>query len=317
MKQQTETIIKKKNMSWSSIKKQENIFCFLMLITFIVYWLVFWLYANFSSIELAFTEYDPYLDVHSLLPSDKLFTNFGNFINDVFSLKTSYLANGALMHLISTLVCLPTSYIFSFMICKKCTGSGFFKVMMYLPAILSGMVVTLLYKHFIEGAIFEFIKLNLGQELFFFSDARYNWSVVIIYLVYFGMPGSLLINLGTMSRIPQDLIEYGELEGLSLFQEFIYVTIPFVFPMLQVQCLGLFTGFFTTQGPLYSLYEGGAPENLKTFGYFMFTSIYGAENPGTMYGYTSAANLTIGLVSVPIVQATKWLFDKIDPGAEL
>lgn len=35
-----------------------------------------------------------------------------------------------------------------------------------------------------------------------------------------------------------------------------------------------------------------------------------------MFGYTSAANLTIGLVSVPIVQLTKKLFDRLDPEAE-
>ena len=300
-----------------NVRVQENIFCFCMLITFIVYWAIFWLYANFTSIELAFTSFDPYLEVHKLLPKDKMFDNFINFINDVFSLKTSYLKNGVIMHLVGTLVCLPISYIFSFMICKKCMGSGFFKVMMYLPSILSGMVVVLMYKHFIEGAIFEYVKLNFGKELFFFTNVKHNWSVVIIYLVYFGMPGSLLVNLGTMSRIPKELIEYGELEGLSLFKEFLIVTLPFVFPMLQIQCLGLFTGFFTAQGPLYALYEGNAPENLKTFGYYLFTSIYGAKDPASMYGYTSAANLVIGLASVPIVQLTKWIFDKLDPGAEL
>ena len=34
------------------------------------------------------------------------------------------------------------------------------------------------------------------------------------------------------------------------------------------------------------------------------------------YGFTSAVNLTIGLVSIPIIYGTKRLFDKIDPGAE-
>ena len=122
-----------------------------------------------------------------------------------------------------------------------------------------------------------------------------------------------------MSRVPPDLVEYGELEGISLFKEFYLITIPMVFPVLQVQCLGMFTGFFTTQGPLYTLYGGNAPENLQTFGYFMFTSVYqgrGGIRPELMYAYNSAANLFIGIVSIPIVQATKWLFDKFDPQAE-
>ena len=35
-----------------------------------------------------------------------------------------------------------------------------------------------------------------------------------------------------------------------------------------------------------------------------------------MYGYTTAANLSIGLISIPIVWGTKKLLDRFDPEAE-
>jgi hypothetical protein len=85
-----------------------------------------------------------------------------------------------------------------------------------------------------------------------------------------------------------------------------------------VQCLGLFSGFFTAQGPLFTFYQKEAPDNMRTFGYNLFSQIARdeSETAKRLYGYSSAVGLTIGLVSIPIVQATKWLFDKLDPGAE-
>lgn len=302
-------------------KTKENIFCFCVVIIFVLQWLLFWLYANFNSIRLAFTEFNIQTETHVYLPYERLFENFKNFINDVFdNVGGRYIFNGAIMHLLNTLVCLPFSYMIAFIIYKKLPGTGFFKVTLYLPSILSAMVTILLFRHFVEGFLDEvWFKLFNKSLPFVMIDPKYNWWVVGTYIVFFGLPGNLLINIGSISRVPPELVEYGELEGISLFKEFTTITLPLVFPVLQVQCLGLFVGFFTAEGPLYSLYAGKAPENLITFGYYMFTSVYegrGGVRPELMYGYNSAANLLIGVLSVPIVQITKKLFDLFDPEAE-
>ena len=62
-----------------------------------------------------------------------------------------------------------------------------------------------------------------------------------------------------------------------------------------------------------------APEGTITFGYYMTLQVIGDNGGGDnrfMYGYTTAANLTIGLVSIPIIWGTKKLFDRFDPEAE-
>lgn len=302
-------------------KKQESIFCFCVTIVFILQWLLFWLYGNVNSIRLAFTRFNVVTETHDLLPIDRIFENFSNFITDIFSSNGgSYVVNGIIMHLISSFLCIPISYMVAFIIYKKLPMSGFFKVVLYLPSILSTMVTVLLFKHFIEGFVDGLWALWFEKPLpFLFMDPAYNWMIIIVYIIFFGVPGSLLVNLGTMSRVPKELIEYCELEGASLFKEFCLITVPMMFPIVQVQCLGLFVGFFTTQGPLYTLYGGAAPENVQTFSYYIFTSIFGGRGgvrPELMYGYSSASNLLIGLVSIPIVQLTKWLFDLMDPGAE-
>lgn len=298
---------------------QDQVFCAVILIPFVVQFAIFWVYANFTSIRLAFTFYNG--ADHVLLPFNRLFENFGNFIRDICSQTGGkYILNGAYYHLIGSFVCLPVSYMIAYVIYKKLPGTGFFKVMLYLPQILSTMVTVLVYKHFVESGIDGvYGKIFETQMPYVFRDVKYNRMIITVYMIYYGLAGSLLINLGTMSRVPPELIEYGQLEGVTMWKEFTTVVLPLMFPLVQVQCLGVFSGFFTAQGPLFTFYDNGAPENLQSFGYFMYISIArndSSEAAKYMYGYTSAASLTIGLVAVPIVQATKKLFDRLDPEAE-
>lgn len=314
---------------------QENIFCFCVLILFFIQFIVFWVYANINNIALAFQTYIPgtaqnpgYFRFFTW--EEGIFSSFAEFFGNIFSGNERYglgaIANGAYFHILSSFVCLPFSYMIAFILYKKLPATGFFKVVLYLPAILSGMVTIWLYRHMLEsglGGESGFVKQVLGMQFpKVFTEPTYNRFVVSLYVVFFGLPGSLLVNLGSMSRVPHELVEYGELEGISLWKEFCLITVPMIFPVLQVQCLGLFTGFFTAQGPLYVLYgqdETGACANLATFGYNMFRDIAGGPEGDAAklrFSYNSAAGLTIGLISIPIVQLTKALFDKLDPGAE-
>jgi len=301
-------------------KVQENLFCFAMIFVFVIQWAIFFVYANVNSVRLAFTQYNPVSAKHNLLPMNKLFANFAEFFGDLFSSPQGgkYFLNGAIIHLITSMICLPLNYIFAFLIYKKMRLTAAFKIIMYLPVILSGMVTTLMFKYFIEWNIADLAQ-NVGIKFpYVFTDRAWNMLTVCIYSFFFGQTLSLVV-LGTMARVPSELIEVGNLEGISLFREFRMVVIPMIFPVLQVQCLGMFVGFFTVQGPLYALYGGAAPDNVRTFGYHLFVSVIGGDVPKSkefMYGYTSAANLSIGLISVPIVQLTKRLFDRFDPQAE-
>ncbi len=304
----------------------ENLFAFSVLFLFVLQFIVFWVYANINNIMLAFQKYDAQSNEFKFFAWDEnIFSNFARVFKNIFGGSEKYglhaILNGAYFHVLTSFVCLPFSYMIAFILYKKLPATGFFKVVLYLPAILSSMVTVWIFRYMVEvgiGGIYDKAQGLSGAFPAVFKSPVYNRFVVSFYVIFFGLPGSLLINLGSMSRVPQELIEYGELEGISLWKEFILVTVPMIFPVLQVQCLGLFSGFFTNQGPLFTFYAKDAPSNLATFGYNLFISVVDGDTTAAKmsYGYNTAVSLTIGLISVPIVQATKWLFDKLDPGAE-
>ncbi len=300
------------------------IFCILMLAYPIVQWLIFYVYANINSVLLSFQRYNVETGGFEFFAFDKMFTNFQNVLSDLFGQGSAnlgrYFLNGALFHLCGLLIAYPISMLFAFIVYKKVPLSNAFKVILYLPSILSGMVISMLFKYFVERALPAFAMLMGNEEFPALFDPDHALGTLLFYTVYFGMPGGIVINVSTMSRVPNDLIEYGKLEGLTMFQELRYLTIPLIYPLLEVQLLGAFVGFFTYSGPLYALFAESAfdkvGDSVITFGYYMYTRVIGRNASEAMYGYTAASNLMIGLVSVPIVYGTKWLLDKFEPGVE-
>lgn len=307
-------------------RRNAELFAICILVPVFIHFFVFHIALNFNSVLLAFKYFDG--KEQRFFKLNEIFTNFIRFFNEVFiDPKTSqYLLNGMLFQLIDIVV-LPIGYIIAFVIYKKMPFSGFYMVVMFLPGILSGMIVALGFKAFINDALLNYWEWVLKKDVIDYvaplgprSDNAF--LILCLFKFYNAMLGGLLVNVGTMKKIPEDLVEYGRLEGLSMWQEFRILTMPMMFSLVQIGCLTMFSGFFTEAGPLFALYGTGeyVPESTITFGYYMQASILGSDitdvNPEYMYGYTSAVNLTIGLVSVPIIWGTKKLFDLFDPEVE-
>lgn len=305
-------------------RRNAELFCLCILIPAFLHFIVFNLLMNFESLLLAFQYYDGYKQ--QFYEIDKIFTNFIRFFNELFvAPETSkYFLNGMVFQLVD-IVAIPSSLMIAYAIYKRFPMTAFYMVIMYLPGIFSGMITALGFKSLINEGLrnaWEFL-LERPRDQFvapLLSDNAF-W-ILSLYKFYFAMPGALLVNVGTMRKLPEELIEYGRLEGMTYAQEFVYVVLPMMFSLIQISCLGMFAGFLTESGPLFAVYGTGqdVPKSAITFGYYMQASVLGDKLTGSLpdyiYGYSTAVSLTIGIVTVPIVWGTKKLFDLFDPEVE-
>ena len=317
--------MRKKEVSLSVKKKLSKfdrgavIFCSCLLTLFVVHWLIFYLYANLNSILLAFQKYSPKSHTYEFLKGSHAFDNFKWIFTDMFVGRNigNYILNGFLYQVTAVVIAFPVSIMFAFIIYKKMPMTGVYKVVLFLPSMVSAMVIALLFKYFAERGLLDiFNSMGMKIDKIFYTDGKLDLIILLSYSTFMAMPGSLLVNVGTMSRVPQELIEYGRLEGMTMFQEFIHLTVPMMYPLLQVSCLGIFSGIFGAQGALYPMFAEKAPEQTWSFGYYIFTAVVTDMQSNSMFGYTAAVNLLVGAVSLPIVWGTKKLFDRFDPGAE-
>jgi ABC-type sugar transport system permease subunit len=112
---------------------------------------IFWVFVNINSILLAFRDYNPDFNTFS-------FCGFDNFKAVIADLKNiafmkPAIKNSLIVYVCGILISTPLSVIFSYYLYKKKLMHKTFKTILFLPHILSSLIVVLLYKYFVDRAI--------------------------------------------------------------------------------------------------------------------------------------------------------------------
>ena len=153
---------KEKNQLASRAKKR-LIFYILMLIFPMANFCMFYVYVNLDMFKLAFTHYDLDPTGFGYIVSFVGFDNFA-FVFDFLS-KRIFMVTQSMSFYFFTLAMMPIAVIFSYYIYKGYPAANFFRVILYLPSIFSGVVMVLLYK-LLFAWVFE-IELAIGHILFY------------------------------------------------------------------------------------------------------------------------------------------------------
>jgi len=310
--------IKKGKVTYKSLSqgtRSRNLFLFCVLVIPVLQFVVFYIGVNINSILLSFKEYD--------INAGRYFyvglKNFKEFIND---LRNNYVLayatkNSLILYAIGLFISMPLQIMSSFFVYKKIPLSEFFKVFLYLPSIISSIVMTIIFKYFVDKAVPEMLRL-LGMETVpnFFLDTQLAFPTIIIYNVWFGLGGGIILYTGAMSRIPDSLIESAQLEGVTLWKEFWYITVPLIFPTITVFLVTGVAGIFTNQAAIYNFFGADARQDLYTYGYFLFIKVVGDNASLSLYPYASAAGLLFTFIAAPITIFVKYLLEKYGPSAE-
>ena len=302
---------KHKNNMGVAGNRQRYLFIFLMLIIPIIFFCVFNVGVKFNSVLLSLKEYDA--GVYKFVGFGNFKTVFNNIFHDVeviYSFKNSFI-----FYCVGLFITLPVSILTTYLIYKKVPGSEFFKVMAFLPQMLSTIIMTLMYKYFVDKFIPLFCEWrNLTVPNVFFDETKLG--VMLFYNVWVNLGANIILYIGAMTRIPQDLIEVGVLEGISLWKEFWLVTFPLIFPTITVFIVAGVAGLFTNQCFVYNFYGNFAPQDISTLGYYMFVKVVGENSALANYPYASAFGVIFTLVAAPITLLVKYLLEKFGPGAE-
>jgi ABC-type sugar transport system permease subunit len=219
--------------------------------------------------------------------------------------------NSITLYLVGLLVSTPLNLIFSFFLYKKVPGSGFFRVVLFLPSIITSLVVSLMFRYFVENALSELIGFNL------LTKKATGFGTLVFYCVWSGFGSGILIYTSAMSKIDESIVEYGELEGMTLLQEFWYVTLPLVYPTFTIFMVSGIASLFTAQAAAFNFYGTGARADMQTLGYIFFVRIMKSVAVSyVQYPYSSAAGFLFTLVATPVTLLVKWALEKYGPSTD-
>ncbi len=341
-----EQSIKKKAKVYSRTRNR-LIFYTIMLIWPVLQMAIFYVYVNFNSILLAFQKYTENTNgIGYIITFDKHFENFQVAWSKLIIDKLWMIGNSLKFYAIDY----PTSIIlcmsFSFYIYKKYPGSGVFKVFLYLPQIISGLVLSIIFKYLADYGYREIVSLiHYGGDVIMDSkhisqmvaDGVYNDGgllynentaliTVIIFNISFSFGSGMLLYSSTMSSIDESVVESCQLDGCNVFQEFWFITLPLIFPTFKQLFITSLCGIFTNQMSILSLYGENCPPDIRlkicTLGYdiYLKTSVIGQlqnqQYVSFSAGELAAWGVILSVIMVPLIMWLRKVLTKFGPSVD-
>lgn len=298
------------------IKKQTKdlIFYIFLLIVPVVQFILFYVCVNFNSVLLSFQKIST-LEGTTTFTFDNIINTFQLMTTDktMLTIAGTSLLSYALILLIGT----PLGLFFSYYIYKKFPFSSGFRVLLFLPSIISAIVMVTIFRFFVDRAVPEFFNKYLGTYMLGLTEnTETRYATVIFYNIWIGFGTSVLMYSNSMSGISPDIVESAHLDGATGLREFWHITLPLIYPMLTTFLITGVIGIFNNQINLYSFYGGGAPLDLQTFGYYIYDATKKAGTSRSEYPPLAAMGLLLTCVAVPLTLSVKYLLERFGPSED-
>jgi len=306
--------IKKKKGGFQKSNRADLIFYICMAAFPVLQFCVFYIGVNFNAMLLVFQKFDVITGKTSFVGFDNIAKALTGLFTDG-TLKSS-LWNGIGMWFIVNGISIPLGLFFSYYIYKKLFGAGFFRVVLFLPSIISGIVMVAMFQFFVERAIPELVNLLFHSEILgLLENKETRFATLMFYNIWVGFGGSVLYYSNAMSAISFELVEAAKLEGCEGFNEFRYITFPMIFSIFSTFFVMSIAGLFTGSYSLFSFWGTQASTDLSTLGYYLYVRTYLAASKAE-YPYLSAIGVCMTFIAVPMTMLVKGLLEKYGPKTE-
>ena len=175
-------------------------------------------------------------------------------------------------------------------------GKPIYRVLLILPWAVPNYITALIWKglfHKQFGAINGLIEAVGGQGISWFSSAGTAFAANLCTNVWLGFPFMMVVCLGALQAIPQDLYEAAEIDGAGWFDRLRLITLPLLMPAL-VPALLLGTVWTFNQFNIVYLVSGGEPDGATEI---LISEAYRwAFTRQEQYGYAAAYAVLIFVV---------------------
>lgn len=289
-------------------KLKKNLFLITVFTIPTLHFLIFWLYTNISSIAMAF---------QNRIGEFIWFDNFEWYISDMFApipkvKALEGLVNSLKFWVFGLLVETPTALAISYFFFKKIKGTEFFNVVLYLPCIISSVVMATVFKNFLSSvgplaSLFEAMHKEFPLLLY---NSEYAMGAMLFYNFWTGFGTSLILYTSAMKKIPEEIFEAAQLDGITLWKEFIYIVFPLIWSLYSTMLMMSVGNIFTASGPILLLTNG--EYGTMTIAHATFQQYFEFNQPER----ASAIGLLYSAIALPLVLFTRWLLNKLDSNAE-
>lgn len=293
------------------IFRDDTIPAYILMAPMLIGFIVFSLYPIFFIVEWSWFEYDGI--------REPIFIGIENFVR-VFTRSNAFwmsLANTFIITIGKTLIEIPLALVLAVLINKKGKLNTLFRSTFFLPSIVSIAIVGLIFSIIFQsyGGAINMMLEDFGvisRYIDWFSNKWTAMAVIIMASIWSHFGVNMIFFLMGLQSVPEELYECARIDGVNKVQQFIYITVPMLAPIMQIIImLAIVEGMKMTDMVLVLTNGGPAGQTEVVMTYiFKYFFRYGGEAATRLqYGYASSmavvTAIIIGIITILYLRFTK------------
>jgi len=188
----------------------------------------------------------------------------------------------------------------------------FYYTVLTIPLLMSPVSVGLIWKMFLHpdlGILNYFLSLLNVGPFNWLSDAKMTFWSVLMVDVWQQVSFMILLLLAGLSGLPREPYEAAKIDGAREVQQFFFITLPLMRPVISVALILRTIFAFRTYDLIYVLTRGGPGVSTEVLSYFIyrrtFMGLQPAEAAATSY-------ILLIMIFALVVLAFKYIYKSIE-----
>ena len=242
--------------------------------------IVFFFIPFFQTFGLSFFDYSS--SIYN--PTFNGLDNYAKLFKEPIFYKVMF---NTFMYLVIAVPFLVTFPLFlAILINQKIRGITLYKILLYLPVIVSIVVAAIAFKWLYAGQgilNYAFSLINLPPINWLIDT---NWALfsVAVVTIWKGIGYYMMIYLASLMSVPQELYEACDIDGAGFLRKHLTVTIPHIMPTIALVSTISTISAMKVFAEIYVMTKGGPLDSTKTIVYYIYERAF--ENLDL--GYASA-----------------------------
>ena len=275
---------------------------YFFLIPALVILTVFFFIPFFQTIGLSFNDYSTSI-------YNPTFVGFDNYIKILHSkLFYQVMANTFLFLVVAVPFLVIFPLFIAILINQKIRGITLYKILIYLPVIVSIVVAAIAFKWLYaqDGILNYFIGLLGFNPIGWLTDSRFALYSVAVVTIWKGIGYYMMIYLAALMGVPQELYEACDIDGANFIQKHLTVTIPQIMPTIVLVSTISLISAMKVFVEIYVMTKGGPLNSSKTIVYYIYERAF--ENLDL--GYASALAVILLVIIMAFSMLNIFVFEK-------
>jgi raffinose/stachyose/melibiose transport system permease protein len=214
------------------------------------------------------------------------------------------LKNNGLVVLISVFGQIPLGFILAYILSRNMVkGAGFFQTMIYLPCVISPVIIGILFNNFFLTSNSVMLEI---QQLFnpaaVFSVNRNPMGPVLIVMLWMYTGTYVIIFLAGLQKIDVSVIEASKIDGAGEWQTLRFIIFPAMTGILVTAAILAISGSLKSFDLIYVMTQGGPAHRTSVLSLYMYEKAFrGAPN----YPVANAISTVMVIISFILIGITR------------